>query len=255
VAEEGRVEEAPSSECASTNAAAGEWSRRPSCTPSPPSRRAGTRRPSPASAPLHGGTGDGLLPDRRRPDPGPRARPLPDALILQDATHLHHVDVFSQRAPVGRPRPGQLRPYVRGARHRRRGRPAAPAASGDRAGHRALLEHPSCPVPTQRWSAPSPPLPAWCRSLPWSTPSDRGSTVRSPTATSPPRRRGTRSCCPTWEGRSHPATTVCPGSRHPGPAPHGDLQRPPGLAPEARRVPGSRPATREPELTVISHAR
>ena len=49
----------------------------------------------------HRRSGRRLLPHRRHGDPGARADLEPDALIVQDPTLLHQVDVFSGLAPDG----------------------------------------------------------------------------------------------------------------------------------------------------------
>ena len=109
----------------------------------------------------------------------------PDALVVQDVTLLHQVDLFAGLL-AGRLRPRQHLAELRRARPRRvrpQVPPRSPAhLSGDRARARTARP-PACR--TRRCSAASPPSPVRSRSTPSRRPSASASPARSASATSP----------------------------------------------------------------------
>ena len=155
---------------------------------SPRSSRAGRAGVPQLRLGAHGRAGRGVLPDRRQPIRLREPVAEPDALIIQDATLLHQVDVFAGLAPR-RLRAGQLRPELAELGLAELAERLQPdgllIVPGDRAG-----ADPPRPPAAQRcllggFAALTGRSP-WTRSRPRSA---SGSPGRSPTATSPPRAR------------------------------------------------------------------
>ena len=140
------------SKCVFTAVAAKAWSPPPSCCRSPLSRRHDTPRRSRASAPSAPARRSSRSAGSPTGDPHPRAGLEPDALIVQDPTLLHQVDVFgglraegyvlinsggSSRISASARGPRlPSRAAARGARVRHRTRELRPAATERRAARR-----------------------------------------------------------------------------------------------------------------------